>query len=320
MKNATSIIRHVAVDLGFAVSVFLFIPLYIIDGDIVLAFRAILGIGSFNFDIFSFITLLLPLIGSVILLINRKHAESLAMMVFLLAGFSLIGLPEYFHFVNPDITFDVVQAVYIIAIVLTFASSLLALTLANGKNAFTTYQIVEMAMLVGMAVVLDLPGLKIRIGTSGGSIGFTMVPLLILALRQGPLKGFIGAGIVYGFITCILDGWGLFSFPFDYLLGYGAMAIVGFFKALIFPKNVEKFNFKGALFLIIGIVLAVFARLMASIISGIVFWEYDFWGSLIYNVAYILPSGGIVLATMILLYDPLIRMNRLIDNRQNRAS
>jgi thiamine transporter ThiT len=172
-----------------------------------------------------------------------------------------------------------------------------------------------MAMLVSLAIVLDLPGLKIRIGASGGSIGFTMLPLFVLVLRQGPIKGFIGAGIVYGFVTCILDGWGLVYYPFDYLLGYGSMALLGIFHPFILSMKIERFNIRGLIFLIIGVLVSISGRLIASTLSGMIYYELNFIDSLLYNIAYILPSAGIVLGLLIALYHPIIRMNRAIAHR-----
>ena len=310
--------RFVAIGFGFLATLFLFLPLYRIENEILLGYQIIFGLGEFSFDLTSLIAFLIPSIASILLLINKKYAESMAMLFFLLGGFLFILLPSFLNLSNGSLNASVIPVANIIASVISFLGALLSLTLANQKNNFSTYQIVEMAMLVGIAIVLDLAGMKIRIGASGGSIGFTMVPLLILALRQGPIKGFIGAGIIYGFITCITDGWGLATFPFDYLLGYGAMGLAGIFASIVFAKEVEHFNLKGAIFLAIGVVIAVFGRLIASTVSGMIYYELDFWGSLVYNVLYILPSGGIALVLLIALYDPLIRVNRLIANRMNR--
>ncbi|MDY0345556.1 MAG: energy-coupled thiamine transporter ThiT, partial [Bacilli bacterium] len=121
--------------------------------------------------------------------------------------------------------------------------------------------------------------------------------------------------IVYGFATCILDGWGLVTYPFDYLLGYGSLALLGIFKPLILSNHITKFNVKGMLFMILGVVIAIAGRLMASTLSGVIYYEVDFWGSLVYNASYILPSAGIVLVLLVGLYDPLIRVNKMVNSR-----
>lgn len=165
---------------------------------------------------------------------------------------------------------------------------------------------VETAMLVALAIILDLPFLKFRIGQNGGSISFTMVPLFILAIRRGPLRGFIGAGFIYGIITCGIDGWGIQTFPFDYLLGYGSIAIAGFLKK---PILESKSPWKGILFLVIAIVLSCCGRLVFATISSMVLYEYALVPALAYNISYIGVSAGFVIALMLILYKPFLLVN-----------
>lgn len=175
---------------------------------------------------------------------------------------------------------------------------------------FSVKDIVEIAMLVAVAIVLDLPFLKIRIGSNGGSISFSVIPLFILAYRKGFFKGFIGIGVVYGLLTCLIDGWGFQTYPFDYLLGYGSLSLVGLFSPLCFPKNENKYSIYGILFVIISILVASVCRLLFSTISGIIFYELNFISSLAYNSLYILPSSGIAIAVIIVLYKPILSVNR----------
>ena len=76
-------------------------------------------------------------------------------------------------------------------------------------NKLMIKDIVEIAIFVSFAIVLDLPFFKIRIGANGGSISLVMIPLCIIALRKGTIKGFIAAGFVYGILNCLLDGYGI---------------------------------------------------------------------------------------------------------------
>lgn len=315
MKRTNNTIRYVTIGLGFLPFLLFVLPLFEGNGNIHIGAEIILGFGAANFDIFSLIAFLFPLAAAIVLLIKNKHSESLATMFFLLAGFSFVLLPDFLKFTNESLGLTIVSTTYVISIVASFLGAVLGIALAISKNAFTTYQIVEMAMLVSLAIVLDLPGLKIRIGASGGSIGFTMLPLFVLVLRQGPIKGFIGAGIVYGFVTCILDGWGLVYYPFDYLLGYGSMALLGIFHPFILSMKIERFNIRGLIFLIIGVLVSISGRLIASTLSGMIYYELNFIDSLLYNIAYILPSAGIVLGLLIAIYHPLIRMDRAISRR-----
>ena len=106
------------------------------------------------------------------------------------------------------------------------------------KSFLSVKEMVEMALLVALAVVLDLDGFKISLSADGGSIGFTMVPLFILGYRHGFFKSLIGVGVIYGLTTALLDGHGLMYYPFDYLIAYGVSISIGsLFSKAIFYKG-----------------------------------------------------------------------------------
>lgn len=178
-------------------------------------------------------------------------------------------------------------------------------------NQFSVRDIVEMAMLIGLAIVLDLSFFKIKIGANGGSISFVMVPLIILALRQGFVKGFIGCGLIFGLTTCLLDNYGFFTFPFDYLLGFGSIGVVGLFNNIILPNDSKKFTFIGLLFIVVSILIAGVLRLLFSTISGVLFYGTNFIESLIYQCTYIPLSVLGCTVVVVALYKPLLLINSL---------
>lgn len=158
----------------------------------------------------------------------------------------------------------------------------------------------EMGILVAAAIILDLPFLKFKVFANGGSITFAMLPLFILALRQGPFKGFIGAGIIFGCIDCLIDGEPIASIPLDYLVGYGSAAIVGFTELVYKGKvDVKKYIFCGLFCL-----AATFVRLVGGTLSGMFLWETPFVESLVYNATYIVPTGLFALVGLLLLLKP----------------
>lgn len=171
----------------------------------------------------------------------------------------------------------------------------------------TVKEMVEMAMLIAFAIILDLPFLKIRIGANGGSISLTMVPLFVLALRHGPIKGFVGCGIIYSFLSCLLDGWSLMYLPFDYVLGYGSISIIGFFYKKICEN---KTDLNGILWFSFAILIAFVGRMIFSTISSIVFFEFSLVPALIYNGAYLLPDAAITLMLLIILFKPIQTINK----------
>ena len=57
--------------------------------------------------------------------------------------------------------------------------------------------IVEIALCVALAAVLNLPGLRIRlpINIAGGTVSLSMVPIFVLALRRGLIAGIVGGDV-----------------------------------------------------------------------------------------------------------------------------
>jgi len=169
----------------------------------------------------------------------------------------------------------------------------------------TVEDIVEIGIFVSLAIVLDLSFFKIKIGANGGSISLAMLPLFLISLRKGFYKGFVASGMIYGLITCLTDNYGIITYPFDYLLGFGAIGIIGLFNKFIYTED-GKFTVKGIAFLTIGFILAIIGRLAAATLSGIIIYQLNFWSSFVYQIAYIGPSSGIVFACLVILYKPLL--------------
>ena len=184
-----------------------------------------------------------------------------------------------------------------------------------GNVRHTTKQIAEEGVLISLAFVLNF--IKIPVGVTGGSINFQMLPLMIIALRHGPGHGFIAGGIVYGLLTCLTDGYGFTCYPFDYLLGFGSVAVMGLFNKLIFSDEQKTYNIKGIIFIFVGGLLATFIRYVGSNLSSIVVYGYTLEAALIYNTIYIPLSGLISVLALMVLYGPLIRINHRFPAKYN---
>jgi len=172
--------------------------------------------------------------------------------------------------------------------------------------SYSVYDICETGLLVAGAIILDLYFLKIRIGGSGGSFSVTLLPLYVLALRQGPFKGFVGCGIIYGVIACLLDGYGFQTFPLEYLIAYGSVALIGFTPIIVKDVCTPKFYLFALLFGVIAMII----RLMCGTIDSMIFYEYKFVPALAYNAAYTLPSGAVAIAGLLLLIKPLSKIGK----------
>ena len=174
------------------------------------------------------------------------------------------------------------------------------------ETSLSIKDIVEISIFVCFAVIFDFPMFKIKIGASGGSISLAMLPLLIVSIRKGFLKGFFACGIVFALLTCLLDGYGFAFFPFDYLLGFGSLAIVGLFRKQILAKS----NTKAIAYVVIGTILALIGRTIFATISGIIYYKMNFWSSLIYQLSYIGPSGAICVVLLVVLLQPLRKLTK----------
>ena len=157
----------------------------------------------------------------------------------------------------------------------------------------------EAAVFVALATVLNLFTYSAS-WTQGGSVSLTMIPLIILALRRGPLWG-MAAGLVFGLIDCTMGGgfgYGLPSVLVDYLAAYALVGTAGFFRRV-----------KGGA--IIGTVVGCYLRFVAHFCSGLFFfsqvafsWDtntlsQNIMYSLTYNVGYMLPNLVIALVFII---------------------
>ena len=181
---------------------------------------------------------------------------------------------------------------------------------------FSVHDIVEIAMLCALSIILD-QFLKIRIGSTGGSINLATLPLFIIALRHGPFKGFIAGGVVFGFLSCLLDNYGIITYPLEYFLPFGTIGFLGVFSHFI-HKSVEENNKKkialSYVLILLSFVIFSLIRLAGATIDSMLLWEYEFIPALVYNVTYILPSNAIVLIILCILLPVIIRVNRFIKS------
>ena len=157
-----------------------------------------------------------------------------------------------------------------------------------------TRVLAEAALAIALAFVLGL--IKVFQMPFGGSISLEMVPLILLALRQGPTVGIV-AGAAYGLLNLAVEPIVLHPVQviFDYPLAFGVLGFAGFFKPTV----------PGA---ILGTIVAVLARFLCHFVSGVVFFASyapEGWNpylySAAYNAGYLVPSLAIALAVVVVL-------------------
>lgn len=191
----------------------------------------------------------------------------------------------------------------------TFAclGALTAFSASMSKRSLDVRSMVEIAMLCAIAVVLDLifhyiPSLPGQVG----SLSISLVPLYIIALRHGPSRGLFASSIVYGLITCITDGYGIWLYPLDYFVAFSGVAILGFFGKPILEK--KDYNLEAIVCILGGCVAAGFVRFIGSGVSSIVNYGYTFLAACIANL-YAFGSALASALVLIALYRPLIHLN-----------
>lgn len=268
------------------------------------------GLGSYIFSDFSLslrvlllVIFLLSISGSMVIIFGKKTLNTIS-IVFLIMGLSLIILWPQIHSLVTEQDTSLGWGA-IVGIVFTALALVLALREFFIEVRFTIREMVEMAILVALAIVFDfIP--KIRVGATGGSISLTMLPLFIIAFRFNFVKSFIVTGIVYGLITCLTDGYGFATYPFDYLLGFGLISLASLFRKIAisdkFPYYIQ-YIFFG-----LGVLVGGFSRFIGATLSSMIIYQTTLWGGITYNATYIIPSVAFSLIILLLLFPLLKRL------------
>jgi thiamine transporter len=151
---------------------------------------------------------------------------------------------------------------------------------------------VALSFVLGLVVLFKMP--------FGGAVSLEMIPLILLALRQGWKVGVV-AGATYGLLDLLIDPFMLHPVQvlLDYPLAFGALGLAGFFRPTV----------RGA---IVGTTVAVLARFACHFVSGVVFFASyapEGWNTYLYsaayNAAYLAPSLGIALVVVVVLLKAL---------------
>jgi len=248
---------------------------------------------------------------------NTSKTYSFTFILFAIATVLFAIRLDYFSLINfEDAYYDelIVSPLNIIAIINIITgslASLLALFISLDKSRFRVIDIAEIAIFVALAVILDLPFAKITMNADGGSVSLEWIPLIIIVLRHGPLKGFMASGLIYGLISCLIGGHGVASFPFDYLLAFGSFGLIGFFSNLILTRKRRPINYVvSGILLILSVTLATGAKILSHTIGGIVLYNASLIGSLVYNAPPNLITLPITVGVLLVLLTPLLLINR----------
>ena len=274
------------------------------------------------------IAIVLGAAGLTINLTLEKHKTIGKALVGSSLGFTLVGI-VLFSFLQgamneslemsealaviKEVEFNPLGFVLIMICLVLMTLALLRDAFQNTK--FTIQEVVEMAMLIALAIALDK--LTLWKAPTGGSINLAGIPLLILAMRFGPLKGMLGASVVFGLLSCLIDGYGFHTYPFDYFiafLGYGACGLAYWLLSkYAFKKDTTTHKLLALnIAFVIGGISVIITRMIGSTASSMIYWGMadDLAGALLYNIGYVGPSAAIVTAACCALSYPLMMINR----------
>ena len=145
---------------------------------------------------------------------------------------------------------------------------------------WTTKDLVYMALYAALFIVLDVAvnTLGILQMPNGGSLGVSVIPLLMASYHLGWQKGTVVAvlSILLQYVTGPMYTPDLIGFLLDYFFAFSVYGL-----ASLFP------NYK---WFYSGVLITNLVRLIASTLSGILVWETAPWASLVYNATYMIPT------------------------------
>ncbi len=174
----------------------------------------------------------------------------------------------------------------------------------------------EVAVMAALAFALDAlqGGIFRGLFPNGGSIGFAMLPILVLTYRRGFIAGFLSALIMsflqmMGGIYTIANTWYMVIIQvlLDYVLAYPLVSVCGIFTKAFKTSKTRK---EKIMFLSIGGVIGGLLKLLSHYLAGVIFWRSScpdgyFGGpevySLVYNGSFMIPNIIINVALLILI-------------------
>lgn len=181
------------------------------------------------------------------------------------------------------------------------------------KKASITRIICEIGIFSAIGFVLDeIQGAIAFTFPSGGSIGFAMIAVLILAYRRGFVPAIL-AGLIMGLLDIATKAYIIHPAQLflDYILPYALVGFAGLFKPLFDKNDNRKIKI---LWLIAGAVAGGILKFFSHFFAGIFFWNNaeDFaWGlnymspalySFVYNIAFIGPSILLCAGLLVVLF------------------
>ena len=181
------------------------------------------------------------------------------------------------------------------------------------KNTTTAVRTIsEVGIFAALGFVFDeLQGIIFKgVFPNGGSIGFAMIAVLIIAYRRGFIPALV-TGLIMGLLDIASNAYiiNVFQLFLDYILPYAFVALAALTKPLY--DRATSIDKRIAV-LVLGTVIGGLAKFLSHYLAGVIFWADSSgfaWGlndmqpwlySFVYNIAFIGPSI-ILTATLLII-------------------
>ena len=177
------------------------------------------------------------------------------------------------------------------------ALAVVLLVLSRKKVKWTTKMMAHAAMSLALSFVLSY--IRFFRMAGGGSVTpGSMLPVMLFGASYGLVPGLL-VGFAYSLLQIVqgAEAAGIMGLLLDYILAFTALGLAGLARHL--PK---------AWGLYAAMVIALLGRLVCSVLSGTIVWGTPLWGSITYNVSYMLPEMVICLLLGVLIGPRVIRM------------
>ena len=166
----------------------------------------------------------------------------------------------------------------------------------------TTKDLVFMALYAALFIVLDITvnTLGLLQMPDGGSLGVSVIPLLMASYHLGWTKGMIVSvlSILLQYVTGPMYTPDLTGFLLDYFIAFSVYGL-----ASVFPNFGWFYS---------GVLITNLVRLASSTLSGILVWDTAPLASLGYNATYMVPTTLLCLVLIPLIMPrlkPLMKKN-----------
>ena len=199
------------------------------------------------------------------------------------------------------------------------------------KNSNTTITMCEVGIFAAIGYVIDeLQGILSKgLFINGGSIGFAMIAVLIIAFRRGWLPAIL-TGLIMGLLDLATGAYILHpaQLLLDYVLPYALVGLVGFLKPLFDGTDERK---SKILWLISGTIIGGMLKFLSHYLAGVIFWANPenfacnlnsmnpYLYCFIYNIAFIGPSivlTGAILVTVFVNAPRVLNINQQIEEKK----